>query len=134
MNVRLFGEQSSGRVVPITNGDHAFVPHPLPPNWDFPTRLWPLLSEAKHNIGILEGIGRNLPNPGILLRPLEDREALKSSSLEGTYATPQELLLFELQPRESKSESDPINDHREVFNYGGHCFMAHSLSYRYRSG
>ena len=117
MDSKLFGSTSPGDLVKIAYGDVAFVPHVLPPNWEFPTKLWPLLAEAKHHVGILEGLGRNLPNPGILLRPLEDREAIKSSSLEGTYATPQELLLFELQPRESKSENDPINDHLEVYNY-----------------
>ena len=117
MDATLFGEASSGRTIPTSYGDHAFIPNPLPAKWGFPIRLWPLLAEAKHQVGILEGLGRNLPNPGILLRPLEDREAIKSSSLEGTHATPRQLLLFELQPRESKSESDPINDHLEVYNY-----------------
>lgn len=48
---------------------------------------------------------------------MADREAIRSSRLEGTYASPRELLLFELEPRESKSDRDPVNDHREVFNY-----------------
>jgi len=117
MQISLFSPESPGNVVPITGGEHAFVPIDLPPPWGFPSSLWPLLSDAKQQIGILEGLGRLLPNPGILLRPLEDREAIRSSSLEGTYATPKELLLFELAPREAASEEDPTNDHREVFNY-----------------
>lgn len=117
MDSSLFTAQSPGKVVPITGGEHAFVPDHLPPDWEFPADLWPLLGEAKLQMGILEGIGRLLPNPGILLRPLEDREAIRSSSLEGTYATPKELLLFELSPREAESADDPINDHREVWNY-----------------
>jgi Fic family protein len=76
-----------------------------------------LLVEAKQQLGILEGLGRGLPNPGILLRPLLDREAIKSSRLEGTYVTATELLVFEMQPRESTSEDDPANLQREVFNY-----------------
>jgi len=52
-----------------------------------------------------------------LLRPLEDLEAIQSSRLEGTYATPRELLLFEIEPREAASANDPVNDWREVFNY-----------------
>ncbi len=115
-----FSKNSPGEIVPISTqwgDDHAFIPAPLPPNWTFPEHLWPLLSEAKQQIGILEGLGRTLPNPSILLRPIADREAIRSSRLEGTYASPRELLLFELEPRESKSERDPVNDHREVFNY-----------------
>ena len=117
MKTSLFSAKSPGKVVPIAGGEHAFVPDPLPPNWEFPAELWPLLGDAKQQIGILEGIGRLLPNPGILLRPLEDREAIRSSSLEGTYATPKELLLFELSKPEPESPDDPVNDHREVWNY-----------------
>jgi len=117
MDVSRFKPTAPGEIVQLQNGEPAFVPHPLPPNWDFPIRLWPLLAEAKQQVGILEGLGRNLPSPALLLRPLEDREAIKSSRLEGTYASPRELLLFEMQPRQSKSENDPANDWREVFNY-----------------
>jgi len=122
VDIRLFQAGRTGELVgiprdEITGNKHAFVPNPLPPDWTFPVRLWPLLADARQQLGVLEGIGRNLPNPGILLRPLEDREAIRSSQLEGTYATARELLLFEIQPRESKSEDDPANRQREVFNY-----------------
>ena len=102
---------------PITGNEYAFIPRPLPPVWDFPVELWPMLTEARHQLGILEGIGRTLPNPEILLRPLEDREAIKSSQLEGTYVTATELLVYEMQPKPSKSQDDPANNQREVFNY-----------------
>ncbi len=117
MDKSIFKPGMPGRVVPIELGEHAFIPDPLPPNWDFPVQFWPLVVEAKQNIGLLEGIGRLLPDPAILLRPLEDREAIQSSALEGTYATPRELLLFELDPHESTSDRDPNNSSREVFNY-----------------
>ena len=117
MDITKFTAELPGELIPIEEGDHAFVPNPLPPTWEFPIRLWPLLREAVHQIGILEGTGKTLPNPAILLRPLEDREAIQSSRLEGTYATPKELLLFEMEPRESESEQDPANAWREVLNY-----------------
>lgn len=116
MDISRFGEASPGGIVRIP-GDHAFIPEPLPPNWKFPERLWPLLAETKHEIGILEGIGRNLPNPGLLLWPLSNREALSSSRLEGTYVKPSELLLFEMHTQEPRSEDDPANRQLEVFNY-----------------
>ena len=117
MNPDEFSADSPGELVKIDGGEVAFVPEPLPPKWTFPSRLWPLLGEAKQQVGILEGLGRNLPEPAILLRPLEDREALRSSRMEGTYATPEQLLLFEIQPRKPKSEEDPVNAWLEVFNY-----------------
>ncbi|HEX2061927.1 MAG TPA: Fic family protein [Thermoanaerobaculia bacterium] len=75
------------------------------------------MSLAREELGRLDGIGQALPSPSLLLRPLQSREALRSSSLEGTYASAEELLLFELEPAEATSGSDRVNDWREVFNY-----------------
>lgn len=123
MDAAKFTDTKTGELVAIGamdapgGKDWAFIPDPLPPKWAFATRLFPLLLEAEGKLRELNGIGRTLPNPSLLLYPLQRREALRSSSLEGTYATPVELLLYELDPKEPKSESDEINAHREVSNY-----------------
>lgn len=119
MDPAKFGSGKTGRLLKIhvPDDDWAFIPDPLPPKWGFPARLWPLLVKARESLARLDGIGRTLPNPELLLRPLEKREALRSSSLEGTYASPKELLLFELAPQKPKSENDPANAWREVSNY-----------------
>lgn len=117
MDVTQFAAESPGELIRLSDGDSAFVPAPLPPDWQFPYELWPLLAEVKQQFGVLEGIGRVLPNPGLLLRPMEDREAIRSSKLEGTFVTPTELLLFDMEPLEPSSETDPVNSQREVFNY-----------------
>jgi Fic family protein len=111
-----FEAAAPGRVVPIGGNEYAFVPDPLPPAWQFPERLWPLLNEASTKLGLLEGVGRHLPAADLLLRPLERREAVQSSAIEGAYATPRELLLFEIEPSEPTRESDPANSWKEVFN------------------
>lgn len=120
MDASRFTSEKTGRLVQILapKADWAFIPDPLPPKWTFPEDLWPLLAKAKEELARLDGIGRTLPNPNLLLRPLQSREAMRSSRLEGTYATPQELLLFELHPREPRSEVDPANSWLEVSNYG----------------
>lgn len=120
MNTEQFKPNSPGTIVSIDTvwgKDHAFLPDPLPPAWHFPEAMWPLLDQATSQLKLLEGIGRTLPNPDLLLRPLRDREAIRSSEIEGTYANPRELLLFELRPRMSESEHDAANDQREVLNY-----------------
>ena len=66
---------------------------------------------------LLEGLGRHLHDPSILFQPLQGREAIQSSALEGTYATPRELLLFELEPKQPTQQDDPANAWKEVFNY-----------------
>jgi Fic family protein len=96
---------------------HAFCPDTLPPDWEFPVDLWPLLTQARVALVDLNGVGRYLPNPDLLLRPLQNREAQKSSSLEGTYTEPEEQMLFELDPEIPRSGTDPRNARREVSNY-----------------
>lgn len=117
MDPTRFASDAPGRLVPITIGtpDWAFIPDPLPRKWPVPLELWPLLATAREKLARLDGLGRTLPSHDLLLRPLQGREAIRSSSLEGTYASPQELLLFELEPAEPTT--DRLNDWLEVANY-----------------
>ena len=121
MDKSRFGESSLGQLTPVQllGKDWAFIPDPLPPTWRFPERLWPLLAEAVGAVKELDGTGRSLlPNPELLLHPLQTREAITSSSLEGTYVTPEQYLLFQLPSDEPEHVSNELADWREVDNYG----------------
>ena len=120
MEKSAFISASPGRLVPINvneEDDWSFVPEPLPMEFELGTESWRLLLKAKEELARLDGVGRHLPNQKLLLRPLQQREALTSSSLEGTYASPEQLLLYGIDPREPSSATDPINSWREVYNY-----------------
>ena len=118
MDLSKFTKDCPGRVIQIDDGrDVAFIPHPLPESWKVPQDLVPTWVKAREILGELRGTGRTLPDPGLLLRPLRQREAIRSSSLEGTYATPEELLAYEMNPRDPSSKEDPANAWREVSNY-----------------
>lgn len=121
MQVSDFDEESPGELVPVfsvsEHVDRGFVPDSLPPDFEWPDELWPLLADAERELARLDGTGTLLANPELLLRPLREREAVKSSSLEGTYTDPEGQMLFNLEPTEPESTSDPANDYREVFNY-----------------
>lgn len=121
MDRNQFTSESPGRIVPVTlaleKKDWAFIPSNLPPAWEFSASLWPLLVEAREALGTLDGIGQVLPDPLLLLRPLQTREAIASSSIEGTYVTPKQLLIYELDPRDPHSQSDQAVDSNEVLNY-----------------
>ncbi len=113
-------KESPGRLARITvqgSEDWAFVPDPLPPNWTIPDGLWPHVVLAKQLIGELGGVGRTLPNPALLLRPLSTHEAIRSSRLEGTYVTSRELFLFELDRPPHGTANDLDQSSLEVFNY-----------------
>lgn len=123
MDKNEFTERMTGRLVPVTTPNAppdaawAFIPNPLPPSWDWPHHLWPLLLEARRSLSSLDGTGKHLPNPEILLQPLQGREAQLSSQLEGTITDPKQQVLFEADPRYPTSSSDPAGPYREVFNY-----------------
>ncbi len=116
-----FTAGSPGSLVPCQNAlgqrDWAFVPASLPPNWEMEERLWPLMATAMGRLGTLNGIGQKLPNPQLLLRPLQQQEAIFSSKIEGTYVTAQQLLLYELDRPDPRSSDDAVKDWIEVFNY-----------------
>jgi Fic family protein len=120
MQPSTFTEHAPGELIRISDsgeGEWAFIPAALPPKWEWPAYLWPMLLEARTALASLNGIGKHLPNPNLLLRPLQYREAARSSSLEGTYTQPQQQLLFQLEPLYPQSEQDPANAYREVYNY-----------------
>jgi Fic family protein len=114
-------DKMTGELVALPNAPSdaafAFVPNPLPPKWDWPSEMWPLLLEAKSRLSSLDGTGKHLPNPEIILQPLQGREAQLSSQLEGTITDPQQQVLFQADPRYPTSKYDPANAYREVWNY-----------------
>jgi Fic family protein len=121
MDPKQFTPSITGQLVAVPNGPpnvgFAFIPDPLPPKWKWPDRLWKPLLEARKCLASLDGTGKHLPNPEILLHPLQGREAQLSSQLEGTITDPQRQALFQADPRYPTSERDPNNAFREVFNY-----------------
>jgi Fic family protein len=120
MDKTLFVEGFPGRLWEISaNGklDWAYIPAVLPSDWPPSPEIWELLAQAREELARLDGVGRAMPNYNLLLRPLQRREALTSSSLEGTYATPEQLLLFEIDPKEPQSPNDPESAWQEVRNY-----------------
>jgi len=120
MDINGFGPNKTGNLIEISgykSATHAFVPNSLPPDWQWPEELWPLLMKANMELARLDGIGQHLPNPLLLLTPLQNREAQRSSSLEGTISTPQQLALFEISADSSDLTTSELDAAKEVTNY-----------------
>lgn len=116
MDATEFEESTAGRLVRVTSGPTpywAFIPNALPPSIDWTAELISKLSAADRALGQLAGVGRNLPNPHLLIGPFKRREAVLSSRIEGTQASLSDLLLFEAIP----DAHPPVADVREVANY-----------------
>jgi len=111
MLYRDFEQSPSGKLVPTLFNQFAFLPNPLPPQLNLGEIALPL-AEAMAAVGELKGACRKLQNPFILIRPMQRREALTSSAMEGTFSTDDELVLAEAGL--SRSQSD---DTHEIFNY-----------------
>lgn len=108
-----FGAHSAGRLIPTHGGRKAFVPSPLPPAQLDLNPIATQLAQASQAVGELRGIGRSIANPLLLIRPLQRREAVSSSSMEGTYTTLSDLFLFEA----GLADAGKREDNREVLNY-----------------
>ena len=83
MDKTAFAENAPGQLIELTvdgSNDWAFVPAPLPQHWETPQELWPLLADAREALARLDGIGQTMQNYELLLRPLQSREAIRSSS------------------------------------------------------
>jgi len=114
MDPNAFRDSPAGRLTRSLRGYWAFLPNPLPPNLSWSTELVNALSRADRALGELAGLGRALPNPYLLIRPLMRREAVLSSRIEGTRASLSDLYAYEAV---QLSFFDSHPDVQEVHNY-----------------
>ena len=73
------------------------------------------MDEARGNLSTLEGVGRILQNPNLLIRPYLTKEAVYSSRIEGTMASVMDVFRFDLE--RISNEYETKNRVREVHNY-----------------
>lgn len=111
MNLEQFSPKAPGHLVGTIENAKAFVPAPLPPEIDFAS-IFKEYGAAMAAIGMLNAKMAQLSNPGLIIRPLQRREALLSSAMEGTFTTSDELALLE-----AGAEGAGKADTREVLNY-----------------
>jgi len=81
-----------------------------------------LLAEASEALGRLDGVGRNLPNPHLLVRPFVNVEAVFSSRIEGTQASLRDLYAAEasspLFPLERRVDVLEVRNYVRALEYG----------------
>jgi Fic family protein len=92
-------------------GDNTFIPQPLLPRLDFPASLERNIEHATHLLGKVEMCRTLLPNADLLIYSSLQREAIASSTIEGTIASADELIRYQV------SEYSERGAVREVGNY-----------------
>ena len=120
MNPADFHAPSAGRVIQAPGGYAAFLPAPLPPELTYDAGLVLALSRADAALSELAGLGRQLPNPHLLISPYVRREAVLSSRIEGTRASLSDLLLDEAEVDGSGEDGDlrEVRNYVEALEYG----------------
>ncbi|MGE0445575.1 MAG: Fic family protein [Vicinamibacterales bacterium] len=103
--------------MPTTGQALAFVPDPMPEELDLGRAEIRLLSEADYALGRLAGSAGRLVNPYLIGQPLLRREAILSSRIEGTFTTPEQLVLLEAGVTPPAQDARASEDTREVLNY-----------------
>lgn len=101
-----------GERIRSLQGHNVFVPDALPPQLVLSTDTEWLVEESTHLLGQVEMCRTLLPNAELLIYSSLQREALASSTIEGTIASADELVRYQASQH---SEREAV---REVANYG----------------
>ena len=131
MDISLFKNSPSGKLICATGGYWAFVPNPLPPSINWDVDLVFLLSKADRALGILSGLGETLPNPHLMIYPFIRREAVLSSRIEGTQSSLSDLLLFEATQVEKHRDVREVQNYVRAMEYGLKRLNEFPLSLRF---
>ena len=73
-----------------------------------------ILAEASFELGQLNGLQKDLPNPTLLISPLTAKEATVSSKIEGTRSTVSDLFIYEAIEKSEYSETIEVVNYRKA--------------------
>lgn len=91
----------------------AFVPDPLPPEFQLTNRLFTATAQVANALGTLQGTAGALPDPRILVRSFVRREAQLSSYIENTFARYEDVAAAD---RNENARREASNEVKETLN------------------
>jgi Fic family protein len=112
-----FSPHAPGRFAPSFGGVSAFIPDPAPRELPVSGLLARLLGIAERRLGELAGAAAQAVNPHLVSAPLLRQEALLSSRIEGTVATPEQLALFETGVAPATPETGEVGNFVRATRY-----------------
>lgn len=113
MDPQDFKNSPTGKLVPTEKNQLAFSPNFLPPQGLSLEPIMGKIARVQTVLGQLSGIGHRFKNVYMLLRPLQRKEAIASSGIEGAYTTLSDLLKNELKIQNTETSKSTI----ETQNY-----------------
>lgn len=99
-------------------GHRTFVPDPLPPQLLLEPSTAREVEEATHLLGQVEMCRTLLPNAELLIYSSLQREALASSTIEGTIASPDELVRFQALEQSERAVVREVDNYRAALEWG----------------
>ena len=114
MKPKDFLNASTGQAIRSSKGYWTFIPAPLPPEINWTSDLVTLAGEAERRLAELAWIGRNFPEPHVMVRSFIAQEAVMSSRIEGTRASLDDIYHYEA---DQLSFLESNSDAHEVYNY-----------------
>ena len=92
-----------------------FIPPDLPPEVDL-SEILALAVDTHDAVARYDESIKRLPEPAIIRRSFETKEAVLSSKIEGTQATLREVMEYDIRLA-LDSETDKAKDYEEIHNY-----------------
>lgn len=120
-----------GRYETSLSGYKTFVPNPLPPSIVLPAATARRVEQATHLLGQVE-MTRTLQRSVELLRYSSlQREALASSTIEGTIAAPQELVRFQVSQHAERQAAREVANYAAALDWGCEQILEFPITTRF---
>lgn len=110
--------QLAGQYITSIQGNQVFIPEPLPPKLRFTPDLLRLIEETTHRMGQVEMCRMLLPNASLLIYGSLRREAIASSTIEGTIASPDELVRFQVAQHTERQAVREVANYQSALEWG----------------
>lgn len=110
--MKITNSMKSGTYIKSFSGYKTYIPKHLPPKLELAPATLRRIDEANYLLGRVETCRDLLPNASLLIYSSLQREAIASSTIEGTIASPDELVRFQASHHTERAAV------REVDNYG----------------
>lgn len=127
--------KSIGKYVNQIEGHKTFSIFTFPPKdgFIFSTKLYKKQEEASRLMGKLDGITRLLPDKDFFILMFIKKDATSSSQIEGTKATLQDAVIFEVEEEKNKlhPDIDDIVHYLNAVNYATNRIKQFPLSLRF---
>ncbi len=110
-------------------GHRSYTPNSLPPNLHLSIRAEREVEAATHLLGKVEMCRILLPNADLLIYGSLQREALASSTIEGTIASPEELVLYQAGQHQTREAAKEVANYAAALSWGVEQLASRPIAY-----